>query len=120
MKDVKFRAWDKLYIPAMREVTSINLKTKEVELDVKDPSTYDKYHPLLRTFDNIELLQYTGQHDKNDAEVYEGDIIQYWYPAIPGKRKEETAVIKWPLTFTNLGYDIEVIGNIYQNPELIK
>ena len=81
--------------------------------------------------DKIELMQYTGLNDKNDREIYEGDIIEFLE-----NESGETWTAK--IVFENLAFkaldvedecyeydfddlaDIEVIGNIYENPELLK
>lgn len=84
---------------------------------------------------DIETIgQYTGLKDKNDKEIYEGDIVK----SISGKigyviflQQEMGYVVVWDNCDTRLGhrsrggrYDvdssIEVIGNIYDNPELVE
>jgi uncharacterized phage protein (TIGR01671 family) len=74
------------------------------------------------------LMQFTGLHDKNGKEIYEGDILKKHYgSSVPifavAWHKEGMMFIQ------NDGYDkplfeispeyIEIIGNIYENPELL-
>lgn len=71
-----------------------------------------------------ELMQYTGLHDKNGKEIYEGDILKITYK-LSGKTiissvRWANAKFKPTRLSEHNQYEIEIIGNIYQNPELLK
>ena len=82
--------------------------------------------------DEIELMQSTGLRDKNGKEIFEGDIVDY---------KGRKAVVKWHGSYASFiyrfvnelqerfsewrplflaYYHFEIIGNIYENPELLE
>ena len=72
--------------------------------------------------------QYTGSKDKNNKEIYEGDIVRYsdGYAAVivwkdTGFGLEFIEEVESPQTWYYLpnGNILEILGNIYENPELI-
>lgn len=81
------------------------------------------------TVDNCILMQSTGLVDKKGKEVFEGDVIEYegMIADVIYCEDEAKFIIKYKIDFfciedCNVGYmkTYEVIGNIYENEELIK
>ena len=77
--------------------------------------------------DRVEVMQYTGLKDKNGKKIFEGDIAKYPYGNVVGKiiYLHGSFVLsdfydenEWDLTV--IVDDIEVIGNIWDNSELLK
>jgi uncharacterized phage protein (TIGR01671 family) len=139
MREIKFRAWDNLD-KKMREVSSINWFDKLVTLDEQPNGDY-----LKRTWALCELMQYTGLKDKNGKEIYEGDllsddadgegewvlhrviwdadhagfVIEVAYDGKGNWQPIEDGIYWQPRTKKGGLMDFEVIGNIYENPELL-
>ena len=84
---------------------------------------------------DIAIMQFTGLHDKNGKEIYEGDILLSLSWGAKSRNKRPYHIVEWFKTgWKAVGYngeievrpdldvknDFEVIGNIYENPELLK
>ena len=120
-REIKFRAWDKsanrmMYAFFVGSVFGDIFGTHNIISDSRteiDKMSSDKY----------ELMQFTGLKDKNGKEMYEGDIILY--KSAPHQRGE-IRIIKWSNYNCSFGFteksckNSSIIGNIYENPELIK
>jgi len=127
MREIKFRAWlywvKKMYPVTILELHSYSLKTKDMNIEIETEDSYDEIG-----IETEYLMQYTGLKDKNGKEIYEGDIVRAWIDMGPaGEQPMTHAVVIDPWgcslqewTYKESGYLPEVIGNIYENPELLK
>lgn len=108
MREIRFRAWNK-YSKTMYYTLDVGV---EGNMDLLDFSGIG---------DSYELMQYTGLKDKNGKEIWEGDIVKYWlFPeATPTQWVIKIPNIYLSMQNTEVG-QIEIIGNIYENPELLK
>ena len=133
MRKLKFRAWLK------EEKKMVNVETMDFtdkSIQYLEKNEFINAYLLRRMiFDDIELMQYTGLKDKNGKEIYEEDIIKYKFPY--DTRLKHISPVKFLETEASFGikdrygneiplYTIsannyfEVIGNIYENKNLLE
>ena len=118
----KFRAW----IKNDKEMIDVDeIHWFDGELDI-----IGDYITFVRKADEIELMQSTGLKDKNGKEIFEGDILKsnkyitsVFYErgayCVKFSRTPNTTVTMNVISFIEK-YKTKVIGNIYENPELLE
>ena len=123
MTELKFKAFFKVD-GQIYEVLSIDFLNKEVTLWDKETAVN-----FEASFDEIELIQYTGVNDKNGKEIYTGFLVKWGLRTYKicfncGFYMHDLSRInpEYPITkeFKKASDEFEVIGNIYENPELLK
>lgn len=129
MGNLKFRCWDIDEEEMLYTEESLVVYFCDAGIVATEPENPNKFFIEI---ENFELMQSTGLKDKNDTEIYEGDIIQHSEKPNPVfKYPFEVVQFKtgeWRLDNfrggTVLAYcnqdELEVIGNIFQNSELLE
>ena len=134
-REIKFRAWYKEK-KRIGKVLGIDILHKEIYFSNEDVDCYGHTE-----FKDIELMQYTGMKDVTEKEIYEGDdrledlkrfvgIIKYENGIFKIVRTEKSLIeskyfemeqkkVSEIFIYSKL-YDLEVIGNIFENKELLE
>lgn len=142
MRTIKFRAFLKL----TKEIVNVN----KIDFENNQISFYKNngdVYLYVCDFKDIELMQFTGLYDKNGKEIYENDIVEITYlieiknsttSKESNEKSEFIGVVKNDLLsglyinyicdnssvpikqILELGADLEIVGNIFDNPELLE
>ncbi len=124
MREFKFRAWD-TEKQEMATVNFIGLNDYEVGMEDEECRRWRATYPYV-----CRLMQYTNLKDKNGKEIYEGDILKVklddgeanLYVKYTNGEYRVVNEGKWEDSLYIYMYfgDVEVVGNIYENEDLLK
>lgn len=116
---IKFRVWNK-ECQSMDEIDGCNLYLADNEIYEVYESGHNNYNPYMEkdnVTDKYELMQYSEINDKFGIEIYEGDIYKY---------RDRTKEVRYEDGAFWFGGTIlshvrggEIIGDKYENPELL-
>lgn len=116
MRDIRFRAW-------------IKEEKRMVDVDMRYAAGF-----FYDNKEDYEIMQYTGLKDCKGKEIYEGDILKFKRCKDSSNNyKEYVGEVTWSgcgflpmnddhggVLYTIWDRDYEIIGNQYENPELLK
>lgn len=125
-REIKFRAWLK------EEKKIVNVETidfTDKSIQYLEKNEFINAYLLRRvSFDDVELMQYTGLKDKNGKKIYEGDIV-----VLNNIENDNMCIVRYEHSSYRLeGWSLrenlsnvedsflEVIGNIYENKNLLE
>lgn len=108
-KEIKFRLW----------IPHLNLLLAEWPIQAID------LHKMGQLSEDTVFCQFTGLKDKNDREIFEGDVLQW-----EEQGEFKNGIFEWNANAYGFRINksvgihlvprlVEIIGNIYQNPELL-
>ena len=135
MREIKFRAWDNrenrwMTADEIMERVLVNPSWDGKQFQIDEKSANGLARDIGYSF---ELMQFTGLKDKNGKEIYEGDVVTWRIMGIsrtaPIYYDEDQASFWMGNDVTGQGGlilndwmrgEYEVIGNIYENPDLLK
>lgn len=141
-REIKFRAWHK----DLKKMFKIGQITLEKGIWNFEPNDRDFIGMSIPYQPSFVLMQYTGLHDENGKEIYEGDVIEFSYDVftgnfdtkvgrgiiefidgafyikpfeIEGKKIKDTDTEEWFLLYTVNTDTLKVLGNVHENLELL-
>ena len=115
MREIKFRAWDK--------------KEKIMIYDDESWSWFSDVYMPDPDEDYAILMQFTGLLDRLGKEIYEGDVVRYYDSTMMWLNREvifDVGLFGLKIDSNTIPFygssknEWEIVGNVYENPELLK
>ena len=145
MRELKFRIWDKQNKTFLEDPT----RYKSLAISCDGRGVYSGHYDDCDVEDRYIIQQYTGLKDKNNVEIYEGDIVKYSRCHVVSVEERKNVFSSkliedgdfigeiififpsfcWSYdhkryddieNMTGASHRYEVIGNIFETPELLK
>lgn len=120
-REIKFRVWNGSKMLGMKEIGFIPPLHSNMA-----PTLHDAFESMKK---GMHIMQFTGLKDKTGREIYEGDVVRDHREGTKFEMKfgcsddvigffgEDLIQMRYGLNLGNS--EMEVIGNIYENPELL-
>jgi len=146
MREIKFRVWDKKFekiiYPEFLVENDYGVLVPAYLKDINFHKIYIEEHEETTSQENIIIMQYIGLKDKNNKEIFEGDIVKRTVIGYcetieeigfidfqngsfvfnsTAKDKFKTSLYEDLKPYPSKAMpEYEVVGNVYENPELLK
>ena len=141
-REIEFRAWlknDKVMTGKVLQITD-NPSVQYIKFDkIENWKGNQLNNPTFADLRDVVLMQYTGLKDKNGSKIFESDIVEIKRVKIKRNKNKNTFIDKVIYNnelcgfrfegladdyldfydWLNEGAELRVIGNIYENPELL-
>ena len=122
---LKFRAWDSVKKEMFKDTFAITESGQVVVVEQKFVTSSPDYIFV----DHLVIMQSTGLKDKNGKEIFEGDVLGTKDGLLKGVVEYRSDLGMWTNSLIsynnferlcNVAGSREIIGNIYENPELLE
>lgn len=136
----KFRVWSDYHKSFVIEGGGFGLQRlfEDFSFTLRGRFSRGEDYKMPNNVEDYKINQWTGLKDSTGKDIYEGDIIQFemhlclervifrdgafgvhfnWKHSKDGRRKDSDSADFYPLL--DIGYSKKVVGNFYQNPELL-
>lgn len=120
MKEIKFKYYYR------NSIGTVISKVFDLDGEIANGDHWDYVSdsPIMKDYEIVDRVLFTSKKDNEGAEIYDGDIVlidgESGDPCLDVVRWDDESTAFYCLEYGEWPMDMKVIGNIYQNPELLE